>query len=77
MRCPWPYVLSAPPSTTSFSKSANAWAVQSEGKNIDDLSIVASSYDCRAARAAILELRLNETGHCVHLHSIGRTTRQL
>ena len=77
MRCPRPSELTAPPSTTSFSKSANACAVQSEGKNIDDLGIAASSYECRAARAAILELRTNETGHCVHLDSIRRMTRRL
>src|SRR4029450_337387 len=44
IRCVKPSGLTAPPAITSFSKSANACAVQSEGKNIDDLSIVASSY---------------------------------
>src|SRR4029077_6766015 len=51
--CSKPSGLTAPPSMTSLSKSANACAVQSEGKNIDDLSIIASSYfafECRAAR---------------------------
>jgi len=80
IRCVKPSGLTAPPSTTSFSKSANACAVQSAGKNIDDLSIVASSYfafECRAARAVILDSRTNETGRCVHLHSIRRMTRRL
>src|SRR4029450_7606068 len=80
IRCAKPSGLTAPPSTTSFSKSANAWAVQSEGKNIDEVSIVASSYfafEWTAACAAILELRTNETGRYVHFHSIRRMTRRL
>ena len=42
--CAKPSGLTAPPSMTSLSKSANARAVQSGGKNIDDLNIVAWSY---------------------------------
>jgi len=38
--------LTAPPSRTSFSKSANASAVQSAGENIDEVSIaVFSGYE--------------------------------
>src|SRR4030095_11963149 len=77
IRCVKPSGLTAPPAITSFSKSANPCAVQSAGKNIDDLSIVASSYfgfECRAASAAILDLRTNENARYVHLHYIRRMT---